>query len=129
MKRGNHGSASQRQTFITVSGNLNFSPVLITEWVGSFASPREKFLLCNGETCKDFPSNPLLSFLYPSSTSCGPPKAHEHIQTQPSDEVLKEKVTHAITGDPLPASCRWAEGPSAGQPPRGLRTHPGDSLL
>lgn len=46
MKRGNHGSASQGQTFITVSGN----PVLITEWVGSFASSREKFLLCNGET-------------------------------------------------------------------------------
>lgn len=65
MKRGNHGSASQRQTFITVSGNLNFSPVLITEWVGSFASPREKFLLCNGETCKDFLPIPYSVFSTP----------------------------------------------------------------
>ena len=56
--RGNHGSLSQGQMFTSVSGDLDFSPFLITE---------EKFLLCNGKTGKDFlpipyPQFPLLIF-------------------------------------------------------------------
>lgn len=57
------------------------------------------------------------SFLCPSSTSCGPPKAHEYIHTQPGDGALKEKVTHAISGDALPASCQCAAGLLEGSGP------------
>lgn len=54
--RGNHGSPSEGQTFISVSGDLDFSPFLITE---------EKFLFCNGETYKDLLPIPYPQFSLP----------------------------------------------------------------